>query len=1063
MKKRFVALLLCLVMLVTCMGVGLDVISGDEDAAAPAATVEPTAEPSAEPVSESSAEPSAEPASDSDLYAQLMACKTQAEMNAILEEFGEEQITAQLTEEQLIAINEYYSSLTEGSSETEQEQDSSSYTPAVNFTNVAPLLDPVKGAASRKAARAAANSDSNTDKGMKFDKTATDNGDGTYTIQLEAYATGSKVISEITKDVPTDIVLVLDQSGSMADCIGCGESIDKKNQTHVVYKPVYNVTQNTSGGYYILYDGKYQEVMYCAGGKSEHSSQTHKPSWVLKSWMTWGYVNSHKSNLNDSAIMPKTSAEDSAAGHVQFYVKTNETCTSRLDSLKTAVTSFTNAVAAKAAGKDGDINTTADNINHRIAIVGFASESGYNDNTELLSISGTNSGSVGVKYGSISTKNLKDVLQNMDTASGKAMVSNAINALAAYGATRTDLGMDMAERILNANPVAAGEQRNRVVIVFTDGSPTNQNGFQKNVANDAITTASDIKNSGTTVYSIGVFSGADASSAGTEPSGNLGQNSSQLTSASNWFMQKLSSNNGKVQSPSYYLSAGDSASLNNIFKQISDQIESGDASTTLDSKTVIKDVVSEAFKLPEGATANNITLETYKYGGSGNWTKNSDAMGAKATVDAATGEVSVTGFDFKENYVADIKDGNGNVTGYRGNKLVIKFKVTAKAGFLGGNGVYTNDNAGIYGDKDAKNPTFTFDKPTVDVKIKDVAVTALDKNVYLKSGLTAEQLKSDSTVKVGNVVLNLNADNYGLEAWQNEYVDITVTIKDKDGNEVTGLDKLSDDQTYSLTVTVSPKTGTGAKSGTATAKINVFVPELTYQDSSINLGDTPNYASDNLVSEKWKHGNTYSTDSDITMTGTAPELDLSYDPEANAFTEDTPVSVTVKINGENVTDKVAFLHNTCDYDGCNFADVNCHFIVHIKTFDLTITKNITSDESSLYGERNFVFTITAEDGTKTQAVVNVEAGEKTGSTTIKGLPVGTYTITEDTVWSWRYDLKGVAAATDVKGTLEYTSGSASAKYTPSDGTHNEVVFTNSLTNYHWLSFVDSVRNFFNAK
>ena len=58
------------------------------------------------------------------------------------------------------------------------------------------------------------------DSGMKISKTATANGDGSYTITLEAYATGSKVISQETKDVPTDIILVLDQSGSMAKDIG---------------------------------------------------------------------------------------------------------------------------------------------------------------------------------------------------------------------------------------------------------------------------------------------------------------------------------------------------------------------------------------------------------------------------------------------------------------------------------------------------------------------------------------------------------------------------------------------------------------------------------------------------------------------------------------------------------------------------------------------------------------------------------------------------------------------------------------------------------------------------
>ena len=1047
MKKRVIALLLCAVMLVTCMGVGVDVLTGDEDTAAPATTEDTAVE--------------------SDLYSRLMACTTQAEMTAIVEEVGEEQIIAQLTEEQLAQIEARYAELTEDGGDAAEAQDSSSYIPAVDFTDVAPLLDPVKGTVQRRAllkSALPASNDSGADKGMKYNKTATKNDDGTYTIQLEAYATGSKVISEITKDIPTDIVLVLDQSGSMADCIVCG---GEDSKTHLVYEPVYNVTQNTSGGYYILYDGEYKEVKYCSG--NSHRLYKHNASWVLTSWVDLGTIHgtNHKEGLEGmdvSAILPKTSATDTAENHVQFYTAKSEACTSRLDALKNAVTSFTNAVAAKAAGKDGDITTTEDNINHRIAVVGFASQSGNGNNTELLSISGSNSGSVGIQYDNIMTQNYVDVLQRMDTESGKTMVSNAIAALAAKGATRTDLGMNMAKSILNANPVPAGEQRNRVVIVFTDGSPTDSNGFEKSVANSAISTASDIKNAGTTVYSVGVFSGADASSAGKEPSSDLSNGSSQQTSASNWFMQKLSSNNGKVQSPSYYLSAGNSASLNDIFEQISQQIEDGDSFTTLDSNTVIKDAVSDAFKLPDGATASDITLETYKYNGGDSWTANHDAMGAKATVNAETGEVSVTGFNFKENYVADIRDADGNLTGekYRGNKLVISFKVEAKDGFLGGNGVYTNTDAGIYGSKDAEKATFTFNKPTVDVAIKSVEVTASEKNVYLLGGLTADQLKSDSTIKVGDVSLDLKADNYGLESWQNEYVDINVVIKDRNNNIINSLDKLSDDQTYSLTVTVSPKSGSGEKSGTGSADINVFKPELTYKDSAINLGQTPDYATDNFVSEKWKHDDSYSENVD--MTGSKPTLDLSYTPTASAFEDDTPVKATVKINGVDVTENVTFVHEGCNYSGCDYSEqTDAHFIVHINTFDLTITKNITSGESSLYGERNFVFTIADKDGKTIEAVVNVKAGEKTGSTTIKGLPVGTYTITEDTAWSWRYTLKGVAAATDVKGVLEYTSGDAFAKYTPSDGTHNEVVFTNSLTNYRWLSFVDNVRNFFNAK
>ena len=94
--------------------------------------------------------------------------------------------------------------------------------PTVNFTDVAPFLPPVSGAAPRRSpARAAGDTDPSSDNGnngMVVNKTSVYNEEtGAYDITLEAYATGSKVISTVTSDIPTDIVLVLDQSGSMGD------------------------------------------------------------------------------------------------------------------------------------------------------------------------------------------------------------------------------------------------------------------------------------------------------------------------------------------------------------------------------------------------------------------------------------------------------------------------------------------------------------------------------------------------------------------------------------------------------------------------------------------------------------------------------------------------------------------------------------------------------------------------------------------------------------------------------------------------------------------------------
>ena len=238
---------------------------------------------------------------------------------------------------------------------------------------------------------------------------------------------------------------------------------------------------------------------------------------------------------------------------------------SRLNALKSAANAFASAVATKAAGEDGDITTTADNIDHRIAVVGYADtdwDYGYNTGVFI--------GSTLNRYENNAAGVYSTALQDMSTTNGKSNVAASLNALQASGATRTDYGLIMAKGILDANPVPTGETRNRVVIVFTDGSPTDYNGFQKNVANSAISTANAIKAEGTTVYSIGIFSGADASTAGKEPdkdyegSGwSANYTEAEMSAACNWFMQKVSSNNGTPRTPSYYLSAGDSASLNN--------------------------------------------------------------------------------------------------------------------------------------------------------------------------------------------------------------------------------------------------------------------------------------------------------------------------------------------------------------------------------------------------------------------------------------------------------------------------------------------------------------------
>lgn len=113
--------------------------------------------------------------------------------------------------------------------------------------------------------------DGSSNKGMEISKTATANQDGSYTITLEAYATGEKVISEITKDVPTDIILVLDQSGSMAKDIGTVSFKQYEDETnwwgdvstyHTRNQDYYEYRHNggSSNLWHKLADGSYVSV-----------------------------------------------------------------------------------------------------------------------------------------------------------------------------------------------------------------------------------------------------------------------------------------------------------------------------------------------------------------------------------------------------------------------------------------------------------------------------------------------------------------------------------------------------------------------------------------------------------------------------------------------------------------------------------------------------------------------------------------------------------------------------------------------------------------------------------
>lgn len=987
--------------------------------------------------------------------------------------------------------------------DTTADGSTESYIPAVNFTNVAPFVQAnaqVANGPARAPLRAAnVNGDSGSaDNGVVTSKTATANNDGTYTITLTSYTTGDVKQQQTTK--PTDIVLVLDQSGSMAyDMSGSGStnynaylgkaakndtlyqqrsnggasnlwywlpsgkyvavSVDKTDN-QAVYTPITKGRNNSSlsgatnywenrENLYALVDGEWHKVSYTRNRNSglENYKCTYSIDGVVINYNNDGaihspvftgiddgylYLSGGKGSVytyyyfDDNGQRVTIGVSDSSANGsftaAKLYKKVAGGKT-RLDALRAAVEQFAAQIAEKAKGPDEKAGT-ADDVDHRIAIVGFSSDS-YN-NTELLTgckIAKSSSDDVanastkyyptgyamnGIQYGDAKPADYKNALVYMSTDTGRQSVQDAIDALTAHGGTETNKGMNMAEQIF-ANDSENQEDRNRVVVLFTDGVPGISSGnstkeINTYYANPAIKCANDIsKNYSATIYTVGIFSGANGENPQELPvNGEWHEGNNAVGSTANRFMHLVSSNYpdatdmdipGNVNpslknGDSYYLSARDADTLNNIFEKIGNNIST--PSIDLGTQAYVQDTVSPYFTAPANASAIEVYTEDAVYDTSNNltWTNKQLFSGKKSVVGKT---VKVTGFDYDKNFVSvtgrDENDSKKDGTFY-GRRLVVTFTVKAETAFLGGNNVPTNvaESSGVY--QSDGTVVENFDQPEVNVPIKAPTLTKKDANVYYGGDVpSAEQLCSAAPY-----------DNAMADFVKIRYETNGTVSKTKDGM-------------YTVTMTVSPKdeakkTSNGkaaeAQSATVASPVYVYKPEITYKDSVINLGDTANYTN-NFVSTVWKHGEQTSTDAGIIMVGKAPALSYEYNPLADAFKQDTYVKVTVKIGDMNITtDAVTFQHqDSCTFTGgCSFDKTNGQFIVHINVFDLTIQKTAKAG-TTIDPNQTFVFKVTNTNTGKTMEVVITGEGKKT----IKNLPMGNYTITEDTNWSWKYTPK----------------------------------------------------------
>lgn len=299
--------------------------------------------------------------------------------------------------------------------------------------------------------------------------------------------------------------------------------------------------------------------------------------------------------------------------------------------------------------------------------------------------------------------NYSQTVKELTSVEQKDALKQAVNGLTARGATCADYGMELARDILlkdtSDNP--------KVVIMFTDGTPTAFNGFEKPVADAAISASHQIKANGATVYTVGIFGDLNGSQKVYDTRNHgLFSNYQEIKPASNvvyGYMNAVSSNDTTSTSLNLnnldktvhdkFMTASSAAELEKIFTQIGNETGGSDASLT-DAATMV-DVISEYFQLPDNYQSS---LKAYTVPFTGTDASGNRQWGANQTdyttsINVEGSKVSIAGFNYSDNWVG-FHTANGTQTA-RGSKMVLEIPIQVKDGTV--DEVPTNDlnNSGI--------------------------------------------------------------------------------------------------------------------------------------------------------------------------------------------------------------------------------------------------------------------------------------------------------------------------------------------------------------------------------
>ncbi|WP_297871797.1 hypothetical protein [uncultured Oscillibacter sp.] len=868
------------------------------------------------------------------LYERLMAAASLEEYDAIWNEAAADERNA-LTAEELAALEAHRAAL-EGV-ELPHNEGYIPYVTPEDSVNVGPLvaskaketntLGPQKTQRRAMARQVDPDSDpvlpGNRVEGLHTKKTYNA---ATGELTIEAYA-------EATVK-PADIVLVLDQSEMMSYCNGCGQMIPKEDHIgagHLIYdgqkcghslktdRLTDNYVKTVNGvDYYQFRSGteamtamnglEAKDFKTLAGG-SECSKgigdHTFGRMWIAGVDKSGNITGDHIGRDGYVGVTKKC----------EFFG--NETYDTREKVMEEAVNEFLNTMAEK----NDQISEEA--YKHRVAVVG------YNNDAETL---------LGMQ-----------VISSTPTI-GYQVEKETTN--------KPSTGLDKAKEILD-NADYTGVERDRIVILFTSGRPGEKTDYRAALVSGGTafdsTEAAAMQDAAsalgeTTLYSIGVYSGASSSSENQDSSyktvpksdDNLEQNANgewvppvwdnQASRYANHLLTQIS-NGG-------FSSASNTETLQSVFEEIGNQIQ---AKVDL-TNPVLQDVISQYFKISE---RGNVSAEAVSM------TTNGGAEPVDVEVNGKT--VKVVDFDFSAAENVVLKDKNGNML--RGRKLVVTIPIERENEFWGGNNVPTNvtsqsgifDQGGTVCVQGLKNEEGEVKSPRTDVPLLDVQLIPQDVNIYYSNHAPgADELHKGNKIRVQYADGKWDDVDYSTLGWRTDYAKLnTPAVLDPDTQEISNIK----DGEYTVSRVVEPTESGTVVNGTAKfaegkkANVNVFTPTVSFGDMRTYLTVVAPVEEHMPESVVWKHSDVVADS--VEMVGKAPELTYDIVGRVNAQNGegtnqyDRDYYAIVKAVQGNDTDipldKVTFEHHPCDdiVRSINFEPKIGQFLVHV--FKPTVT------------------------------------------------------------------------------------------------------------------------------